>query len=517
MIGSHKRHWLMLLACVSVLWLALPAFAAPAAPPANAGSCSQYVGLTNRIASCLRAQVDAAAVQFFAQFYDFLKEPIAALATLAVIIYGILMAYGLVERVGRDTAILMFKLAVVFGFVGNSQLLYNNVTQMMDATAATVVMFTPPSGTALKGQNGDVDFSQSQCLQNLVKEQTNAGGASGNVTGPWLGIDCLLDTVIGIKMPTNNNNGVNWYNDKFGSEDSLSRGYLFLFFSGAQSSILGVVFAVIGFAFIMGLLMMIIKAFFTYIGGYMGVAFMIVVSPLFIPLILTSKTQEYFNKWLKVTISFAIQPIVMLVFVSFSLAAVDFAAFSGDYSIMYKIAGDASRQNGFDFNKYMTEPRDPNTGAVSTGTDAKPILEKKDRTVTEVKAATTQALEVLERDAGGAFNKLARSKCTAENIKADPTLEEKCRSYPIAMSYTGINWDMMAKARTPAVQVTAGGTAKQQIANEVLAASLFCAIVVFIMNGLLKIVPFIAYDLMGDAMQTPNIGKLMSKLDKKGE
>jgi len=77
----------------------------------------------------------------------------------------------------------------------------NSVIGAMDGAASSVVSYSPPSGTADQAGN---DFSQSVCMQNMIDEQNKAAAASGTqvgpVVGPWLGIDCLIDSVIGIHV-----------------------------------------------------------------------------------------------------------------------------------------------------------------------------------------------------------------------------------------------------------------------------------------------------------------------------
>ena len=86
-------------------------------------NCGNYVGLTNRIAGCIRETVDAAADRFFTGFYPIVQSAIGAVMTLAVIIYGILLSYGMVEKLGRDTMVLVIKLACVVAFTTSSPML----------------------------------------------------------------------------------------------------------------------------------------------------------------------------------------------------------------------------------------------------------------------------------------------------------------------------------------------------------------------------------------------------------
>ena len=510
-------------------------------------NCGNYVGLTNRIAGCIRETVDAAADRFFTGFYPIVQSAIGAVMTLAVIIYGILLSYGMVEKLGRDTMVLVIKLACVVAFTTSSPMLYKMVTQMMDGASLAAISYTPASGSA---DAAKTDFTQAKCMQ-LMKSQQDKSNETGGpsqqkrVVGPWLAMDCLLDTVIGIKVvtATPNQNALVYFNQVLdvgqngaspqGTQDAakqdnfgMSRGMLFLFFSGMQTSTVGLILGIVGFIFIWGLIMLIVKALFTYLAGYIGIALMVIVSPLFIPLILFRVTKQYFDKWVKTVISFALQPVLILAFITFSLAAVDFATFAGKYSIWYRIAGEESTKANFDLNTYLSVPRDKDGKIVEeTPENAEklalettgPIIMKKSRPIFAVKGdkpefTETQGAErvkVIETDEGGKFRGLKYTNCTKEKIAADTTgnLKKECSaSYNISLWTSFLDWEKMAKARNPKVERADGATNDgQQIAREVLSSALFCAFVVFIMNGLLSVLPFMAQDLTGDGGQSTNV------------
>ncbi len=486
--------------------------------------CKSYVGLTNRMAGCIRETIDATANVFFNQFYGMLRTAITAFMTLAVIVYGILLSYGMVERVGRDTMVLLLKVAAVVAFCSSTPQIYRMSIEAMDGAAQAVVSYVPPSGRA---DSSGSDFSQSTCLQNMINEQAKVD-ETRPVVGPWLGIDCLLDTVIGIKVTTEKgdskaNDTAIWYNKQFDSKEAgkpdnpgMARSLVFLFFSGVQSSIFGIMLGLVGAFFIAGLIMVIIRAFFIYIGGYLGIALMVIVSPLFIPLVLFRETKGYFDKWVKLMISFGLQPIVMLVFVTFSLAAVDFAVFSGNYSVVYRMVGEASRAEKFDLNGYLTAMRDETGNRLAEGVKpdekSKAIIAKKPRELLQIKGDAEKPLKKIQQPAGGIFQE-ALVDCSAAAIKADTTgdVKKSCdANYPIKIWQESINWDVMAKARAVEgklpVALSGSEDIGQQIAREVFSSILFAAVVVFVLQGLLRIIPMVANDVLGDRGQSPDLG-----------
>lgn len=486
----------------------------------QAVDCKQFAGVTNRIASCVTQTVGNAAEAFFdpnTGFYSLVKLAVTATVTLATIVYGILLAFGMVEKVGRDTVMLGLKVACVTFFCANADYTYSKVTQFMNASAQSVVFFVPTTGEAVVGRG----FDQLVCLQKMRLSQTVNGG--GAIVGPWVGIDCLIDSVIGIR--TDEGQGTSpdpgteeYYRDNLSATDKgVSRGLLYLFFSTAQTSVVGLMLAIIGMCFVWGLVMLIIQSLFAFLAGYIAATFLIIISPLFIPLVLFRQTKEqYFDKWVKLLMSAVFQPVFMLAFISFSVAAMDLAVYSGDYSIMYRIAGDASRAPGFSLNKYLLDNQ---------------IAYKKPSTILQQKGATNSELEATTPDGGGILAGNVKSICTTLFMeKTNPTPDEKkkqddCkRVASTKIWHNAMNWEKLAQVRIPSVWMEEDGAycyigpgsddafkakCAKQMANEVLAATIFCAVVVYVLNGMMKVVPNIIVDLVGDFSQTPNFFSAM--------
>lgn len=516
MISRHIAAYTFLFTLVVVLVLlaASPSFAA-GMPTAN---CDSYAGLTNKIAGCIRDSLDKGVTLYFSKFYPMLQTAIGAVMTLAVIVYGILLSYSMVEKVGRDTLILLFKIAGIVYFTTNSGFIYTSTISVMDDLATAVISYAPQSGSADAAKS---DFTQATCLQTMIDQQQKAGG-KGKIAGPWLGMDCLIDTVIGIKIPSDTEvagSPKTYFNKLLDPKmEGMSRGFLYLFFSGAQTSTMGMVMAAIGAIFIWGLIALIIKTLFIYIAGYMGIAFMTVISPLFIPMILFQHTRTYFDKWLKSFFSFALQPVIMMAFVTFSIAAIDFAAFSSDYSIWYRIAGKESRNsNGFNLNTYLTTLRKADgSPATAADKDAKAIILPMKESLLQVLTnnPTPKTSAVVSVDQGGALSGTERVDCTKDKIAADQTgaLKKYCAfNYSISVDISFLDWKLMAKARQdPLIDGATDEEKGKNIANEVLSSIAFCAMVVFLMNGFLKIIPLVAYDITGDFNQSANLGQIVA-------
>ncbi len=502
--------------------------------------CKEYVGLSNRIVMCLRDTVDHAASVYFGEdtngdgrpdtgFYRAVVGAVTGFFTLTVIIYGILAAYGMLEKPGRDVMLLMVKLSLVMGFVVKSDWMYDTALTAMDSAGAAVVQFSPQSGEMVDGFGAD----RLTCIRNM-QEAANQRMEGIRREGPnysaaWLGMDCILDTVIGIKVAPEQYGGQSLNGTK-GLEEltvnrkiddknpGMARGLINFFFSSMQTSVMGILLAVVGFVFIYSLVWMVLKALFVYLAGYIGIAFLMIFAPLFIPLVLFRVTSEYFKKWFRMVIGFMLQPVIILAFVTFSVSAIDFAMFSGDYSVMYRIAGDQSRQPGFNINKYMTEDHD--------FIKRKPTVIAGVKTSTETPGLNENTLKSAGQQISGLFGQEQRSNCGRDmatlNLNTDQKsiakIRESCGSYPMQWWRNDIDWKAMAAARQPPVADTppeagdqeAGITTPQDrqgrsIAREVFAAVIFAAVVVLCINGLMTVVPNMVNDLVGESFQSPNL------------
>lgn len=451
-------------------------------------NCDAYVGLTNKIVTCIRESVTHVTGLYFKQFYPLVQRIVAGFLTLGVAIYGTLAAFGMIEKVGRDTMVLVIKIAFITYFVTNSPVIYDYVTRFMDAAGETVIAQTPNT-TPVSGSGGG--SQRAQCLQTM-----KANSAGKAYSGAWLSMDCMIDSVVGIKVPTDNSgitltagSGEKWYNQNLKGR-GMARGLLFVFFSSLQTSVLGALIAIIGFVFLYSLVFLIIKALFVFISGYLGVAFLVIFSPIFIPLVLFRTTKQYFDKWVKLLISFMLQPVLIMVFIMFAITAIDLAMFSGNYSVMYRIAGDASRAKGFNLNDYLTKNE---------------AIRESAKTVAQVKAGTDKA-GISDPNKGGVVTDNVNSDCTEALMRNDPELKAICEQVqPIQLWRNEIDWKKLAEIRTPKVTVTGDVRPEQQISREVLAAVIFAGIVVFVMNGLLKLVPVMTNDLLGESFQSPNL------------
>ena len=456
----------------------------PEAASASGGqvaNCSRYDGLSSRIVACTQETLRNAGNTLFANFYPIVANFVTAVLTLGVIVFGIMMALGMVEKLSRDAMVLLLKVAFVAYFVQNVDMLYAWIIAMIDALSN--VMFT---------------FA-------TVQHPTTPVCIIDKVS-VWERVDCLIDTLIGIRT---DNAGGNGSANRQLTGHGLMRGLVAFFGSAFFSSVPGFIIGIIGFMFIYTMLMFMVKAMFTYLLAYMAVMLMMLVAPFFMPMVLFRATKQYFDTWVKLIIGFSLQPVIIIAFVSFAVAAVDVVVFSGQRSFVRTIAGDAAKSGGFNLNTYLD-----GIGAYSTRTIGPEM----------VGANHNPAAPQTNRQRGVAGNVLMTQcgqnvqNAAAGGVNNAVGAAQNCaRGWVVGLNLRAIDWQKVAESRNPPVLVSGTGTKQAAFMKELMSSAILTAVMVFIVNALMRVVPSLANDLIGSASQTPNLFGLASKWDIQGQ
>lgn len=446
----------------------------------------RYQGVTNRVVHCLQDSIIWGTSQYFGDVYDYLKNTVYAFFTLAVVLFGVGVATQSVENVGRDSFMLLVKLAVVIGALENMHWAYTSLVDIMEGLLNLVVQF---------GMSG---YGFIHCPFSSPIE-------FGNV---WFRIDCMLDTLVGIG---NKGPGLD-----VSGPSGLSRGILYFFMTSLPGSALGLVFVLMGFYTLFTLGMAVLRAAQTYLLGFLGISFMMAVAPLFIPLLVMKQTKVYFDKWFKIIIAFILQPVILFAFLNMSLIAIDIVMVGGEDSFMRTIAGDRvidSNMDGwldgdFNMNTFLEDPL--GDGSMNLFTDENAVL--------NVPGAMFDAACTTEVD-GFAGERVAEYR---EDLCGAPTEDGTGYVLPFKM----INYAALAELRSApgepnALNITSSAsdvlsdpsekfTPKQKDMAEQMRAivttnALIVLLVSFLFMSMLNYIPAMAHDLSGGAYETPNL------------
>lgn len=453
------------------------AFAATPTPPGGGlvAQCEDYPGITYRIVGCVRMTLENASGAFFVNFFPLVKGYFNAVLTLGVAIYGVMMAAGMVEKIGRDSIVLLLKIAFVAYFVQNIGGLYSTVTDMMDAMSAAVFNFAtinhPSAPVCMIGK--------------------------ANI---WERMDCLIDTLFGLKSnigaaPAAAGAAADATSNIRLEGNGLARGLIAFFGSALVSSVPGFIVGIIGFMFLYIMLFFMLKVIFVYLMAYMAILFLLIIGPFFMPLVLFRVTKQYFDNWVKLIISCAMQPVLMVVFVSFAVAAVDVVVFSGDKSFVRTIAGDAATASGFNLNRYIESKGgyvDHTFGPTVHGTSTRNIPSN-----SQVRQGITGSL--ISNDCG-------LTQAANNGVNGVVTAAQECaEGWVVGITTKEIDWKKLAEARQPPVVQGDAENLEQAFMRELYASAILTAVMMFIINALMKVVPQLANDLVGSYRQTPNM------------
>jgi type IV secretion system protein VirB6 len=118
---------------------------------------------------------------------------------------------------------------------------------------------------------------------------------------PWNQIDAILGTIFGFAPGMLLSQGLIW----------LGAGLTSGWSSIPMSSALIVMF--------IELVLFVIEICYTFLSAYLVVAFMLILSPMFIPLIIFQSSERYFKKWLDTIIGSMLVPVFLFAALSFSL------------------------------------------------------------------------------------------------------------------------------------------------------------------------------------------------------
>ena len=266
-------------------------------------TCPGNPGLARRIIPCVQGTILAATDNFLIPFSQYFADTVAACCILAVMLWGANMIAGTETAPLKDATVMALKIGFVIIFTSNFGGMFGTVLDVMDDFLSLVTGYV-----LLASQQGLMDCKTY---------------GDTNTYLVWDAVDCSIETLIG---------GIF-------SPGTVSAGIIGFLVACLFSNTVGFSIGMIGIYLIYKLLYAIFKCSYIFLSAYMGIAFMVVISPMFIPLILFKSTKSYFDKWLKFFIGFIIQPMVLFAYLAMLLAAFDVTVFSGNYSLYNSVAG----------------------------------------------------------------------------------------------------------------------------------------------------------------------------------
>lgn len=277
------------------------------------------VGITERVVYCVKTSVLSAVHYHLGALSTYVAGAVAAAISLAITVWGAMMAMGKASAPTRDLAVLLVKIGCVLLFTANFGNLFGRI---LDALEYMLYLVT--------------SFSSFSTLMSCHNSTVTVGQLSGWNAAPeynmhvWQRVDCVLQTLVGGVFRITN----------APASSTLLLGFTGFLAAALFSGTAGVFIAIMGFLLIAQLLMALARAVYIYLTSYIAFAVMVLISPFFLPLMLFRATKAYFEKWLKLSMGFLLQPIFLFAYLAMLAAAFDTVIYSGNRSIARAITGE---------------------------------------------------------------------------------------------------------------------------------------------------------------------------------
>lgn len=453
-----KHHMMRFTKLAQMLLVALVlgiSFNITAASPAYAqqgsqsmsSECKKFEGIVNRFGSCIKETVMKVAVKYFDKMYSYFLTALNAFLTFGVIIYGVMLAAGMVDNVKRDSIVVLLKVAFVAFFCANLEMIYFWVIDMMDGLIDLYFTFTTSQ-------------DQGQCQ------------SQGQGWGPFKRLDCLLDLVIGLKGDKYNGT----YTQKLSGE-GVGRGFINFFFKAGITGSVGMIIAGIGFFIVWTLIMTVIKITLMYLLAIIALTFIVMIGPLFIPLVIFKQTKQYFDSWLRLLVSFGLQPVIMFAYVAMMIIAFDKAVFSNNNSLMSAIAGQsASSGSGFNLNQHIAQAttRDGYGAESKAGDSTRDLQGQRIGNESVMPGTVMRDIPMQQQNSGG----------SAQAGGGGNSVKTMANQVPLNM----IDWKKLAEK---------AGKTEAEHKKEIFFAVLYVALVIYVFTTMLNYIPTVASDMTG--------------------
>jgi len=448
-------------------------------------------GLTSRLIPCIRDNIIYTTTQLIVPLNNYFNDAVTAATVLALALWGIMVMAGHSTNISREGIILGIKIAAIMMFTNNFNNMYPTLLNSVEGLLNVLAVPALPLLSDNSAWNGSSSFT---CKFGTFQDSER------NIMEIWNILDCYIDLLIG---------GIF-------SEFTMASGIIGLIAAAVFSTTAGLFVALAGLFMIAYAFMTISKLVYIFITSYIAFSFMVLISCIFIPCILFRSTKEYFDGWLRLTLSFLLQPLFVFTYLVMFLVAINVTVFSGPRSLYYTIAaGDAIPVDGgaFHIGDWMQL-----IGAYKEELKAKDQIRvgSAGETLNE-----ENPVDTMHTDKQG-YNPLA-FKNLSDFMTWDPTTPGK----PLAFFQSGIpvttvDWEVMARTAQAEewsnAQIRAAGAANEIEANKILdqfyldykisvfIAFFMAAVTMYLFYSLLEFIPYIGTGALGDSGISPTLG-----------
>jgi type IV secretory pathway VirB6-like protein len=260
--------------------------------------------LLGKIMPCLAFTIQSSTIRFTKEMVDLFQPIMYSFLALVVVLYGIRVLQNEPE-IYKQGFLLVVQITLVVAIL-NDLGSVNSITNVPGESYLIPAVYQIMNET-LTIVTASIGTTEVTC--DIAKY------ANESSLVLWQVMDCVTGKLFGFAMPepgANGKAGMLLQSSMFG----LATGFLF---GGAWG--VAIFFGLIGV--LVSLFMMIVRTAAVFISSYLTICFMIILSPLLMPLVFLKGTHAYFNKFWGIIISAFITPIILTAYVMFALIIYD--------------------------------------------------------------------------------------------------------------------------------------------------------------------------------------------------
>lgn len=279
--------------------------------------------LMGYIMPCMTKTIESATITFSKKMIEWLKPTVLIFITLVITLFGVKVVQSSGPDIYKEGFLLLIKIGFVFALMDAIPKAVPSVYGIIRSSQEIV--------TSVVGTDGI------KC--DIAKYR------DGSTPLLWAQMDCLVGKLYGFTTGQPDSSGNKQPNMLLAASVLGVMGGIF--FGGSFG--VALFFVLVGVLW--SILQLVLKVALAFINGYLIVCLMLIISPLFLPLILLRATAQFFDQWWKLMLGGVLLPIIVTAYAMFAMLMYDRLLFSDtalikdlfDYDKV-KQAQDAPRQ-----------------------------------------------------------------------------------------------------------------------------------------------------------------------------
>lgn len=285
--------------------------------------------LIGKVVPCMAFTIQQQAIKFAAQMVAYMWPVFYSFVTLVFVFFGVRMLMGEPE-IHKHGFVLILKLAII-GIILND---LGNVKAYHGGGSAGLII---PAVYSIMNESLDIVMG----ALNGTSYNCNVSDYAGTNTPPvWGVMDCLFGKLFGYVGGTGPS-----------GEKTANMLLLTSFFGLCTGFLFGGAWGVVVFVGMVGVMisifLLIARIILAYLGGYLVICLLLMLAPIWLPLMLLRSTQPYFNKASMLILSSFIMPVIVASYAMMAFICYDAMLFAPNSTIQvlfnYDSVKDAAR------------------------------------------------------------------------------------------------------------------------------------------------------------------------------